>query len=366
MIYDATKLEKEQVSSSSPLLLSLFCGPGGFDEGFWQAGYQTVLAADINRASITTHRRNHEGRGCISKVLDLAATDASDLIRLWRARTDRMPSGIIGGPPCQSFSRSNCSKKEDDPRNELLYHYARLVSGMNAEFGLDFFVFENVPELNKFSHKDHYIRFKENCEDAGFHVNDQLLDTADFGVPQHRVRLFIVGINKRHLPDAIFKWPLGTHMKVKAKDVLDGLPDPAQFRRKLKVDDIPYHPNHWCMKPRSKRFQDGTLVAGECKGRSLRVLDWEKPSWTVAYGHREVHVHPNCQRRLSVYEAMLLQGFPKEYQLLGTLSEQITQVSEAVSPPIAEAIAKAITACVGYLPHTRAKNGNQPPSAQSV
>ena len=357
MIYASTNLKKEPLSSSSPLLLSLFCGPGGFDEGFWQAGYQTVLAADINKASVITHRRNHEIRGCTSKVLDLANTDASDLIQLWRAQTDRIPSGIIGGPPCQSFSRSNRSNVEHDPRNQLLCHYARLIDGINSEFDIDFFVFENVPELDESSHKAHYVQFKDACEKAGFHVNDNILDAADFGVPQHRVRLFIVGINKKHLPDTVFRWPLCTDLRVRAKDVLEGLPEPVHFQRGLEVGDIPYHPNHWCMKPRSKRFQDGTLVPGLCRGRSLRVLDWEKPSWTVAYGHREVHVHPNCQRRLSVYEAMLLQGFPKQYQLHGTLSEQITQVSEAVSPPVAKAIANAISTYMGYSPHTGAKNG---------
>jgi len=77
-------------------------------------------------------------------------------------------------------------------------------------------------------------------------------------------------------------------------------------------------------------------------GRCFRVLNWDRPSWTVAYGHREVHIHPNGHRRLSVYEAMLLQGFRPDYRLMGTLSDQIRLVSDAVPPPLAGKVAKAI------------------------
>jgi DNA (cytosine-5)-methyltransferase 1 len=72
------------------------------------------------------------------------------------------------------------------------------------------------------------------------------------------------------------------------------------------------------------------------------MLEWEKPSPTIAYGNREVHVHPSGRRRLSVYEALLLQGFPSDYELVGSLSAQISQVSDAVPPPLAQAIAAGI------------------------
>ena len=78
------------------------------------------------------------------------------------------------------------------------------------------------------------------------------------------------------------------------------------------------------------------------KGRPFRVLEWGKPSWTVAYGHREVHIHPSGKRRLSIYEAMLLQGFRPDYVLGGNLSDQIRLVSDAVPPPLARALAESI------------------------
>ena len=98
------------------------------------------------------------------------------------------------------------------------------------------------------------------------------------------------------------------------------------------------------MYPRSRKFTDGSLITNHRQGRSFRVLDWDKPSLTVAYGNREIHVHPDTHRRLSVYEAMLLQGLPEDYELLGTLSDQFRQVSDAVPPQIAKALGRAIYA----------------------
>jgi DNA (cytosine-5)-methyltransferase 1 len=121
--------------------------------------------------------------------------------------------------------------------------------------------------------------------------------------------------------------------------VIGELPEPMRFARGHSPSEFGLPANHWCMNPRSPKFG---ADAASGKGRSFRRLDWDKPSWTVAYGNREVHVHPNGKRRLSVYEAMLLQGFPTSYELRGTLSDQIRLVSDAVPPPLAQAIATSV------------------------
>lgn len=100
--------------------------------------------------------------------------------------------------------------------------------------------------------------------------------------------------------------------------------------------------SHWCMTPKSKKFFDGSLLPGRSTGRSFKTLSWDKPSHTVSYGHREVHVHPDCNRRISVHEALLLQGFPSDYDLLSSMSDQFSQVGEAVPPPLARGIALGI------------------------
>jgi DNA (cytosine-5)-methyltransferase 1 len=112
------------------------------------------------------------------------------------------------------------------------------------------------------------------------------------------------------------------------------------------------------MTPKSKSFSTpGALVPGTARGRSFRTLHWDQPSPTVAYGNREVHVHPDSRRRLSVYEAMLLQGFPPTYELLGSLSDQVTQVSEAVPPPLGHAIAESVKQALRRYAAEAAKTG---------
>ena len=102
------------------------------------------------------------------------------------------------------------------------------------------------------------------------------------------------------------------------------------------------------MVPRSSKFTDGSLTAGNSKRFELQGLVLDAPSYTVAYGHNEVHVHPNCHRRLSIYEAMLLQGFTHSYQLKGTFTEQVRLISDAVPPPFAKGIANTIVEAFGY------------------
>ena len=89
------------------------------------------------------------------------------------------------------------------------------------------------------------------------------------------------------------------------RDVLEHLPSPVFFKKKLKGHEIPFHPNHWAMNPKSPKFTNGQHSTD---GRSFKRLVWDKPSWTVAYGHREVHVHPIGKPRISVPEEVLLSG----------------------------------------------------------
>jgi len=347
-------------------LVSLFCGPGGLDEGFKQEGFCTRLAYDIDSSCVETHRANHpDSQACIR---DLSTISVEEVLSDWRARSDAPPVGVVGGPPCQSFSISNVHQTEDDPRHHLPQHYARILEGLNEDYEVDFFVFENVPGLVTRRQRQRFARFKGLFQRAGFRVFEGSLDAKDFGVAQVRPRVFVVGINQRKYPNLAFQFPKPCVKKVATvKDAIGHLGEPVYYARSrgLSPDDIPEHPNHWCMTPKSRKFTNGTLSPGDVWGRSFRVLSWDQPSYTVAYGHREVHVHPNCKRRLSVYEAMLLQGFPKDYVLKGTLSAQIRLVSEAVSPPVAAALARelrrqlglASSACPATAAGTKSREG---------
>ena len=120
------------------------------------------------------------------------------------------------------------------------------------------------------------------------------------------------------------------------------------------------------MMPKSHKFFDGSLKEGHTSTRSFKTLAWNKPSVTASYGHREVHVHPEGTRRLSVFEAMKIQGFPRDYVLEGTLSAQIDQVSEAVPPPLAEAVAVSIRSALQIPAQAIAAQVHLPISANAA
>jgi DNA (cytosine-5)-methyltransferase 1 len=325
-------------------IISLFSGAGGLDLGFKQAGFNTVLAVDSSLPACKTFAHNYPA--CEVVEMDLAIVDPESIVdRLLHLSPGTYPVGVIGGPPCQAFSLGNVHKKDNDARSLLPSHYASHLAILRKRFDIDFFVFENVPGLSTKNHDSVFTELKRLFKRAGFVIQEEVLDAQDFGVPQRRQRIFIVGFNRQKHRDVSFSFPgKSKQSPVTVRQVLGGLPDPAYFSRELTADSIPFHPNHWCMRPRSTKFLNGHLTrdGNGNKGRPFRVLDWDSVSRTVAYGHREVHVHPSGKRRLSVYEAMLLQGFPHDYQLFGNLSEQITLVSDAVPPPVARALAVRI------------------------
>jgi DNA (cytosine-5)-methyltransferase 1 len=318
------------------------------DLGFRQQGFESVLAIDNNQAAVDTYNWNTPDVAIKEDISKLSAEKIVQLVK--EASPGVNPRGVIGGPPCQSFSIGNVRKKKSDPRAKLGQEYARLLKALNAEFELDFFAFENVMGLNAPKHKRRKNLIFRALEDAGFNLFEHELDASGYGVPQKRRRLFIVGVNRRKFPDRKFVIsPALATVPVTVREALEALPSPIFFRKDIEPEDIPLHPNHWAMNPRSKKFSTGKGF----NGRSFRKLEWDKPSWTVAYGNREVHIHPTGLRRLSVYEAMILQGFPTNYELRGTLSDQITQISDAVPPPLAAAVAKEIKKTLAAKEPTR-------------
>ncbi len=348
-----------QASNSKPgetepwPVLSLFSGAGGFDLGFKQAGFKPGLAVDIDPAAVETYRWNNPDTHVA--LLDIAGCDPDDLVELWISiNGEEGPIGIIGGPPCQAFSVSNVHQKKRDPRRKLLASYASVIQAFTTRFGLDFFVFENVPGLTQKRHNRRYLDFKRLCKKAGYSIREKVVNAGSFGVPQNRKRIIVVGINHERYPGLLLDPPEGDKQPAHARVALEGLPEPAFCRRDLDAADIPHHPNHVAMVPKSKKFTNGMLEPGDCRGRSFRVLSWDRPSYTVAYGHREVHVHPNMHRRLSIYEAMRLQGFPDSYELKGTFSQQVQLVSDALPPPLGEGVAVAISMGLGYTSQSQA------------
>lgn len=321
-----------------PKIVSLFSGAGGLDLGFKRAGFPLIFAVDLSPAAIQTHKRNFKETTSVAADLEDLGPDGV-LAYLENLLEPGEPIGMIGGPPCQGFSRANTESTANDPRNRLPILYLQIVEALQHRYDVKFVLFENVLGIRYAKHSLTFRSILSRFRDLGLTADVNEYSALDFGVAQTRSRVIVSGFKDEDVA-RLFKPKKVESSHLTVRSVIGGLPAPAFFARDLEKSAIPLHENHWTMRPLSKRFsQPG---GADRAGRSFRRLDWDKPSPTVAYGHREIHVHPDGRRRLSIFEAMLLQGFPEEFVLEGTLSSQVEQVSNAVPPPLAQSLATAI------------------------
>lgn len=324
-------------SGPLPQIVSLFSGAGGLDWGFRKRGFKIALAIDISEAAVRTHNKNFPNSHAVAA--DLKKLGPQGVLRHVQKRIPPgSVIGVIGGPPCQGFSRANTRRKTKDPRNELSALYLRIVRRLQRHYTVEFVLFENVLGIRDRKNADTFKALLDGLEALGFTVTEKELCALDFGVPQNRRRVVLSAMRtgcgyskvrprKRRKVDTV-------------RAAIGKLDPPAFFSRKLRPEDIPVHPNHWTMQPKSPRFRKPDAISVD--GRSFKRLSWKGTSPTIAFGNREIYIHPSGTRRISIYEAMLLQGFPNEFVLEGNLSEQVEQVSNAVPPPLARSVAAAV------------------------
>lgn len=170
--------------------VDLFCGAGGFSEGFHQAGFRTIAANDSDPWAGATFELNHSRRGTKFVLGDIGAPETKEA--LLDAAAGVEVDALIGGPPCQAFSQvQNHARVIDDPRNTLYRHYVAMIAAVRPRV----FVMENVPGLENLA--GGLIR-QQILEDLGlegaYRVASKVVDAASFGVPQNRLRVLFVGV----------------------------------------------------------------------------------------------------------------------------------------------------------------------------
>ena len=173
-------------------------------------------------------------------MCDLSTARGEDVIkRLDKKQLPAPPRGVIGGSPCQSFSKGNVHFKADLIRHTLPRRYAAILKTLNEHYKLDFFVFENVRGITSKKHLETFGEFKQLFSDAGFSLSEGLLDALQFGVPQRRPRVFVVGLNRKRFGDAKFVFPTGNPQECRSvASVLKGLKEPAIFERGMNSVDF--------------------------------------------------------------------------------------------------------------------------------
>lgn len=298
-------------------VVSLFSGAGGLDLGFVQAGHRIVWANDLYPDAVDTYRRNI-GRHIVCQ--DIAEIPSSDIPEC---------DMVIGGFPCQGFSVANTKRNSKDKRNVLYLQLLRVIMDKKPAF----FLAENVKGLLNFEKGRVFQEILKDFTSAGYKVRYRLFNAADYGVPQRRERVIIVGV--RQDVDSDFEFPPPTHSKdgrnglmkwVGVAEALSDFPDPDE------PNDIP---NHTYSK--YKLNFNGYL--------GHRPLDPSLPAPTVTArgddrGGVVILPHPNGQRRMTGRELATVQGFPADFEFQGRLSSVYRQIGNAVPPMLARAIAE--------------------------
>ena len=302
-------------------VVSLFSGAGGLDLGFTMAGHEIVWANDIYEDAVKTYRRNL-GDHIVCK--DIALVDAADIPNC---------DIIIGGFPCQGFSVANVKRHVDDERNVLYKQLIRIIEAKKPKF----FLAENVKGLTNLAKGAVFQMILSDFRALGYQVDFHILNAADFGVPQTRQRVIIVGV--RNDVDFTYDFPHPTHSKTGA----DGLPKWVSVSKALAGIPDPDQPNDLPNHEYSKYKLNFNGYLGH------RQLDPEKPAPTVtARGDNKGGVvilpHPNAERRMSCRELARIQSFPLDYEFYGNRSSVYRQIGNAVPPLLGYAVAKVFNA----------------------
>jgi DNA (cytosine-5)-methyltransferase 1 len=396
----------EDTSDARPLAVDLFAGAGGLSLGFEQAGFDVVAAVEYDPVHAATHAFNFARSEVLCR--DISLIDGDIVLaaasrgfkrlypeRPWKGELD----ALIGGPPCQGFS-SGGKREVGDERNSLLLHFVRLVEEIRPKT----FCLENVAGLLEVRYG--YIRKEafRRLEAAGYGISgtDSLLNSVDFGVPQSRRRVVVLGARGVDAPIS----PQPVDGKLTVGDAFEGLCSPMQFEELFHSDKVYLGDSAVALRARSvgkyarglaglepitdrsrpriwdpclltgsrltkhtrqtiERFADTTPGKVEPISRLYR-LPLDGPSRTLRAGtgsERGAHtsprpIHPTEDRVITVREAARLHGYPDWFRFHTTNWHGHRQVGNSVPPPLARAAALSLIESLGVSP--KAVNAFEP------
>lgn len=346
--------------SKKPTVIDMFCGCGGMSRGFMDAGYEVLLGIDSNEPALETFRLNHGN--AIGMNGDLF--NRSTIHEMANQIDHKKVDVIIGGPPCQGFSLTG-GRNENDKRNTL---FMAMVDAV-AFFKPQAFVLENVPGVATLYNRKTLKEIYEQFENLNYTLHHQVLYGPDYGLPQMRKRLFVVGIVNGHrfefptllytpdeyigceeaigdLHDFIedfgqdvshYKKPAITAYQTRMRKNAEFLYNHVGTRHTENVigviSQVPEGGNHKDLPPgvgESRKFNE-----------AWTRYHSKKPSKTIDTGHRN-HFHYKFNRVPSVRENARLQSFPDDFRFLGNKTEQYKQVGNAVPPLLGYVLGKQL------------------------
>ncbi len=317
---------------------------GGLSCAAKTLGFQIVAGVDVNPNALKTFSRNFPSANALSGSVRSTAILGRCVKLAEQFKAAKQPMVVLSGPPCQGFSAAG-SRDPVDPRNQVLVAVARAISKLQPDCAL----IENVSMLLADKHGDRIRKFERTIRQGGFHITHIVLDASEFGVPQKRKRAFFL-VTRHPLDGQVVIKRLDSFKtdSIHAKQALDGLSNP-----KVRPDDYndetdygAFH-NHLAMQHSERVMKKIAAIEPGTGPMSYRRLHPTRLSNTLFSGHRAPPAHFNEPRSITVREAARLQGFPDNFRIYGSFSNQMEQVTNAVPPPLAAAVLRVLAEMTG-------------------
>ena len=321
-------------------LVTFFAGAGGLDLGFSLAGFDVIWANEYDKEIWETYEKNHKGvyldKRSITEIL-----------------TDEVPEcdGIIGGPPCQSWSEAGALRGIGDKRGQLFYDFIRMLADKQPKF----FLAENVSGMLLERHSKALENIKDMFRECGYNLSFEMLNVSDYGVPQDRKRVFFIGYRNDLGIKFEFPEPTTLKNKVSLKETIWDLKDNV-----LPAKALNYTNGELCQIPNHEYMIGSFSTIFMSRNR---VRSWDDVSFTIQAGGRHAPIHPQAPlmefveqnvrifapnkehlyRRLSVRECARIQTFPDDFVFhYKNVTAGYKMIGNAVPVSMAQILAKKI------------------------
>ncbi len=366
--------------------IELFSGAGGLSIGLEQAGFNIILANEIENDFAETFCLNHPD----TKVLcaDIHSIDFQEEIRRLGLKKVSL---VSGGPPCQGFSTVS-SKNRKDPRNSLFYEYLRAVK----EIDPDYVIFENVSGFKRMYNGEAYHGLLNELDILGYSTHSDILEASDFGLPQIRQRTIVIGW-KKHLSEVSLPVPthadssnlFGRPLKLSLMDAISDLPPLGANDSNNRYATLPMNEYQEKLRGNAKTLTEHNSSNYGDKMKEILSLIPEfgsvndlperlRPKKYFSNTYARLHpnrlsptitrnfgtpsssrcVHPYQNRALSTREGARLQGFPDSYRFFGSKTSKNLQIGNAVPPVFGEVVAREIIESMSQMENDLIQNEN--------
>lgn len=328
-------------------IISLFSGCGGLDLGFKKAGFEISIANEYDKTIWATFKANHPKTYLIE----------GDIRQIKEEDFPSEVDGIIGGPPCQSWSEAGALRGINDARGKLFFDYIRILKSKQPKF----FLAENVSGMLANRHNDAVQNILKMFDDCGYDVSLTLVNAKDYGVAQERKRVFYIGFRKDL--SIKFEFPKGStcddNKKISLKDIIWDLQNTAvPALDKNKSNPIAINNNEYFVGSYSPIFMSRN-----------RVKSWHEQGFTVQASGRQCQLHPQAPkmvkngendfrfregkehlyRRMTIREVARIQGFPDDFKFIyQNTNDAYKMIGNAVPINLAYEIALSIKQALEY------------------